>query len=58
MSNASYQAECFAECHTKAEIQAEIERINKPHDYKWNEVGSRHWDYIREQVLIEALNRK
>ena len=55
MSVSEYHARDWAEGKSKAEILAEAERARTKmltHHYQWNEVGSAHWDYVREQTLL------
>jgi hypothetical protein len=60
-SYARYHALDWAATKSKAEIEAEIEAVERKantHEFKWNEVGNRSDTWTRADVLRELLKEK
>jgi hypothetical protein len=58
---ATYHAQCWASCHTDAEILAEIaacEYIARTHHWQWNEVGNSSDTWTRVDTLRRVLGER
>ena len=56
---AFYDAECWAQNKSDKEINSEIVRCEDlKHNYQWNEVGNREYDFRRAEKLRTILNER